>query len=243
MRLPGSSFLTAVLLLMTTACGLAGTHFETAEQRLLAGEETDARRALELELASRPGNLEARYNLAVLLERIGHESEAAKLYRENMERGRHLPSVVNLSALMRTQGHIKEARTLLQQATKEFHDEAVPWYLLAEMAENAGNKKQACDNYQLALKADEKNAFANLRFARFLSSTGQLDAAVAQAGKAVDRLPSCASCLHMAGDIYAKAGKDADALALWQRSIAIKPDKALRQKILRAIQARAKTRP
>jgi len=221
-----------VMLTITPVNCLAGTHFEAAERLLMEGQETRARRSLELEIMARPRNLEARYNLAVLLQRIGHDDEAAGLYRENMRRGRHLPSVINLSAWLRAQQRDDEARELLLQATKDFRSEAVPWYLLADMAHLGGNEKRAYDYYQKALKADEKNAFANLRFARFLAATKHPDAALAQAAKAVRLLPSCASCLKMAGDIYAGAGKDSIALALWQRSIAIAPDRRLRHKIL-----------
>jgi len=243
LRQTGNGCLSILLLLLVTTGSQAGTYFESAQQYLNAGQETEARRALELELSYRPDNLEARYDLAVLLERIGHEDSATELYRENIRRGHHLPSVVNLSAWLKTHGQIEQAYDLLQQATQDFHDEAVPWYLLADMVEQAGNNKQAYELYQKALKADEKNAYANLRFARFLAATKHPDAAVAQAEKAVSLLPSCAPCLKLAGDIFDQTKNHAGALALWQRSIAIQPDRALRQKILRAQNSGGKTRP
>jgi len=232
LRISALLLITSLLLISPLSC-LAETHFEAAERLLMAGQETQARRSLELELMARPRNLEARYNLAVLLDRIGHDADAAELYRENIKRGRHLPSVINLSAWLSAQHRPDEAKMLLLQASKDFHGEAVPWYLLADMAYAKGNEKKAYDYYQRALKADEKNAFANLRFARFLAATEHVDAALAQADKAVRLLPSCAPCLKMAGDIYASAGKNSIALALWQKSIAIAPDRQLRHKILR----------
>jgi len=226
----------AACLLSVFLGGCTNTHLETAQQHLFSGHEYEARHALELEIADHPDNLDARYNLAVLLERSGHEKEAAGLYRENLEH-QHLPSMVNLSAWLRRQGQVDEARALLQQATQDYRSEAVPYYLLAEMSEQDGKNDQAASLYRKAIKADNKNGYAHLRFAQFLADTGDIGAAVAQAHKAVRLLPRCGSCLNMAGDILAKGGKNSQALALWQRSIAIAPAPDLRVKIQQAIQA------
>lgn len=218
--------------------GCAETHFEAAQRLLEAGHDTEARRALELELSLRPGNLEARYDLAVLLERIGHGAEAAALYRNNLKRGRNLPSLVNLSAWLRSQGEHSAAEALLLKGTKDYPDEAVPWYLLAEMAQQAGNNGQAHEDYLQALRADNRNGYAHLRFARFLAASGDIDQAISQAATAVHLLPGCAPCLDIAGDIYARAGHRERALALWQKSIAIAPSATLRDKIVQAEQTR-----
>ena len=217
--------------------GCANTHLETARQHLFNGQESEARHALELEITDHPDNLDARYNLAVLLERVGHEEKAAALYRENLKHHRHLPSMVNLSAWLRRHGQSDEARQLLQQATQDYRSEAVPYYLLAEMSEQDGKNDQAASLYRKAIKVDKKNGYAHLRFAQFLADTKRIDEAVAQANKAVQLLPLCASCLNIAGDILSQGGKNSQALALWQRSIAIAPDVELRSKIQRAIQA------
>lgn len=213
------------------------THFEAAQEHLYKGEELKARQALKLEITNHPDNLDARYNLAVLLERIGDEKEAAALYRENLNRDRHLPSVVNLSAWLRRHGQTDDARRLLQQATQDYRSEAVPWYLLAEMAQQNENNDLATTLYRKAIKADKKNGYAHLSFARFLAASGKIDKAISQANRAVQLLPECAPCLNIAGDILSQGGKDSRALALWQRSIAIAPEAALRDKIQQAIKA------
>lgn len=237
MRRHVSSRLLAVILLLFPVGSYAETHFEAAQHLLQKGQETEARRALELELTSRPRNLEARYDLAVLLGRIGHHKEADALYRKNIKIGRHLPSVVNLSADLRQQGQIKEAVALLEQATHQFPAEAVPWYLLAEIAEQKGDAKLATSLFLNAIKADDKNGFAHLRYARFLAKHKQLAKAVDQAKMAVQLLPACAPCLSIAGDIFEEAGDRKQALALWQKSTAIEPDATLRGKILQALNA------
>jgi len=233
----------AVLLLLTPICSQAGTYFDESQSLLQQGLETEARRALELEIAAHPRNLEARYNLAVLLERIGHRDAAASLYRENLTRGSHLPSVVNLSGLLRAAGKNNQTRKLLEKATERYRAEAVPWYLLAEMAEQAGNKASASRYYRKAIEADDMNGFAHLRYARFLATNRNLTGAVSEARRAVELQAECAPCLKLAGNIHAQAGNRREALALWQRSIAIAPDLQLRDKILHAMNPPARATP
>ncbi len=235
MRLHATRCFLAAFLLLFPAGSFAETYFESAQRMLQHGQDTEARRALELEIAKRPHNLDARYDLAVLLGRIGHDKEADALYRRNIKLGRHLPSIVNLSADLRRQGRTKEAIALLQKATHRFPAEAVPWYLLAEIAQQKGNDKQAESLYLSAIKADDRNGFAHLRYARFLAKNHRLAEAAKQAEKAVRLLPACAPCLRIAGDILHQAGNRKRALALWQKSIAIEPTASLRTKILQAL--------
>jgi len=233
-RRAGSLWL-ILLLLLPAAASHAETYFESAQHLLENGQETEARRALSREIAVRPRNLEARYNLAILLERIGHATEASELYRDNIKRGRHLPSVVNLAAYLRKQHQNDAAIKLLFKATKTFPAEAVPWYVLAGMAEKRGANKKAENYYQQALKADAKNGFAHLRYGRFLSRQGKIKQAGRQISKALSLLPQCAPCLRIGGDILVQAGKQKQALKAWQRSIALEPNPNLRKKITTAL--------
>ncbi len=119
-----------------------------------------------------PDNLTARYNLAVLLTRIDHNDEARDLYEENMQHGWHLPTVVNLSALEIAAGRDAQARQLLEAATRHFPHEAVPWYLLAKLAESQKQMDTARRDFAQAIKADAKNGYAQIRYARFLAGRG-----------------------------------------------------------------------
>jgi len=231
-----TSSLCLLLLLSAATVSHAETYFEAAQRLLESGQETEARRALNREIAVRPRNLEARYDLAVLLERIGHPEKAAELYRDNIKRGRHLPSIVNLAAYLRKQGRRDEATALLLKATKKFRAEAVPWYILADMAEKQGNQKKAAEYYQKAIKADAKNGFAQLRYGRFLAKQNKLKQAEPHIILALSLLPQCAPCQRMGGDILARAGKQKSALKAWQRSAALEPDAKLSKKIFNALQ-------
>lgn len=228
-------FLACLCFIPTAA--LAETHFEAAQRLLESGQETEARRALELELQLRPNNLEARYDLAILLTRIGHRKDAMHLYQENMKHGWHLPTVANLSAIYLKQGKRKDAIGLLEKATRKFHAEAIPWYLLAAIAEEKKNVKEADDYYRKALKADRKNGFAHIRYARFLASHHRLKIARKHADRAVHLLPECAVCFKIEGDILRQSGHKKQALTAYQKAAALSPDRAIRLDIIAMLDA------
>ncbi len=217
--------------------GWAETYFETAQRLLESGHETEARRALRQELRLRPRNLEARYDLAVLLTRIGHASEAVKLYENNMRRGWHLPTVVNLSIEYIGHGKRKAAVQLLHGAAGKFRSEAVPWYMLAAIAEQNHQPQLADQNYRKALKADPVNGFAHIRYARFLAAADRLQSARVHAARAVKLLPECAACFRIAGDVFRKSGKMKQAFAAYQKAAALAPDDAIRRDIVAMLDA------
>jgi len=192
-----------------------------------------------MEIEKRPDNLEARYDLAVMLENIGRDDEAQSMYEENMRRGMHLPTVVNLSALYLRHGNRAGARAILDRAASHFKTEAVPFYLLAEMADTEGDAEQAETLFRRAISADRVNGFARIRFARFLLRSGKTEEAQGQAGKAVELLPLCASCWLILGEAHMAAGQPKHALEAFQRSAAIEPGDGIRQHIEQARQAEA----
>jgi len=223
------------MLVLLGGCATASkppTPFIAAQRYYEAGKETEARRALESELAIRPNNLDARYNLAVLLTRIGHKNEARKLYEDNMRRGWHLPTVVNLSVLYRQAGKAERAQRLLQQATKHFPNEAVPWYMLAETAFHDGHIAEARRDFEQAIRADPKNGYARIRYARFLAAQGDISRAIAQGSRAVALLPDVASCWMIDGDILSQGGKYDAALIAYQKSAALNPTLEVRTHIV-----------
>lgn len=217
--------LLACLCLVSTVAW-SETYFEAAQRLLEGGHETEARRALALEIKLRPRNLEARYDLAVLLMRIGHRKEATRLYQEDMKRGWYLPAVANLSAIYLKQGKRESAIRLLENATRKFRSEAVPWYLLAAIAEQQKQFRKADQYYQRSLKADRKNGFAYIRYARFLASRHRLQLAIIHAEHAVRLLPECAPCFNIEGNILRQNHEVKQALAAYQRAISMSSDRA-----------------
>lgn len=232
--------LLTLLVLCTPSAQASTTYFEAAQQLVEEGKESEARRALQRELILRPNNLDARYDLAVLLERAGHEEDAARLYQENLRRGWHLPSVVNLSQWYVRKGELNRAKALLRKATKHFRHEAVIWYLLAELEAKEGKTQQARALFEKAIQADPLNGFAHLRYARFLHNQGNPEAEK-HAERAVRLMEDCAPCWETLGDIRMKKGLTKAALSAYQRAAAIRPTRALRLKIADAYERLGRT--
>jgi len=219
----------------------AKTYFEKAQELYESGRETEARRALKQELTQRPNHLEARFNLAVLLENIGHTDEAEKIYQENMRRGSHLPTIINLSAVYARQGKRAESIKLLKAAAKRFRSEAPPHYLLARRAEENGDIRLARRYYRKAIKADPLNGFAHIRYGRFLSSHGEVSQALIHARRATNLVPDCAPCWQIQGDVFQKKGDLKNAYAAYQKSSALSPNAQVRTNMAKLLHAMGET--
>lgn len=224
----------AVVLLvgLQTIDAHAKTPFQAAQHFIETGQHTEARRALKSELHIRPKNIEARYNLAVLLEDIHHQQQALTLYEENLTYAWHLPSIINLAAILQQQGKTAQARLWLQKATKKIKHEATPWYMLAAMAEQDGQIVKTASLYKKALKADPLNGFAYLHYADFQSRHGKPGKGLKHAAKATRLLPDCAPCWRKHGDILRRAEQKQHAVEAFQRSLAIHPDSETRQHLI-----------
>jgi len=222
--------------------GSAKTAFQKAQQLIEQGRITEARRALQSELRINPRNIEARYDLAVLLEDIDHLADAQALYTKNLQLSWHLPSLINMAALLERQGNPGKARQWLETATKKMHHEAAPWYLLAAMSEKAGRLKIAVTQHKRALKADPLNGFAWLHFAEFQSRHHLADKGMKYAKKATRLLSDCAPCWRSYGNILQTTGHSKQALAAYQRSLAIQPDSRTRQQLINLLRKLGQTK-
>jgi len=243
-RLRTACYLALAMLMLLTIWPLhthAKTDYQLARQLIERGKITEARRALRSELRIHPRNIEARYDLAVLLEDIGHQGDALKLYKKNLAYYWHLPSLINLAALLGHQGKTGQSRRWLEQATKKMRNEAAPWYLLAAMSEKTGNTTLAASQYKKAIKADPLNGFAWLRFADFQSRHKLADKGIRYANKAMRLLPDCAPCWRHYGNIMRIAGHNKQALAAYQRSLAIRPDNQTREQLISILRQTGQT--
>jgi len=209
---------------------------EDYEQKALQFEQnqqwTEARRAWRSQLIQDPRNLSARYHLAQILEKLDHQSDAQLLYEKNIQIARHLASTIALSQLYLQQNKRVSAIKLLKKASNDFKYEAVPWYLLAELAMQDKQLKQARYYFYRSLKTDPLNAFAHLRYAKFLSQQKQYAKAILHAKKALRIKKSCAPCWSIYADILRSANKPQAALQAYQHSLAIQPSNATRQHLI-----------
>ncbi|RMG93074.1 MAG: tetratricopeptide repeat protein [Zetaproteobacteria bacterium] len=201
------------------------------------GDLTQARRLLEKAVRQHPENLQARYNLAWLLEEQGHEDDAAALYEENLQHGMHLPSVINLAVHYQRHGAIDKAIQLLERACVALPHEATPRYVLAQLMHQTGDEKAAEHYFQEALQADVNNPLAHIFYARWLASRDMIDPAIREARQATKLAPTCAVCWRILGDVLMRHRRARRAIEAYQRSLAIEPDTKTRQQLIAALQA------
>jgi len=234
----------ATIFVMTTiwpADCMARSAFQRAQQLIEQGQIPEARRALQSELRINPRNIEARYDLAVLLEESGHHADVQSLYEKNLSISWHLPSLINLAAMLEQQGHVEKAYQWLEKATKKIRHEAAPWYLLAAMSEKSGHISKATTQHKKSIAADPLNGFAWLHFANFQSRHKLADKGIKYAGKAIRLLPDCAPCWRSYGNIMQQTGHNNDALAAYQHSLAIQPDSSTRQQMITTLHSLGQT--
>ncbi len=235
----------AAILMMTLTIWPLHTYakstYQQARQLIEQGRIPEARRALQSELRVNPGNVEARYDLAVLLEDIGQQADAKSLYEKNLSFYWHLPSLINLATLLERGGKTEQARHWLEKATRKIRHEAAPWYLLAAISEKKGHIRKAGTQYKKAIKADPLNGFAWLRLAEFQSRRQLADKGIKFAEKAMRLLPDCAPCWRSYGNIMRATGHSNKALAAYQRSLAIRPDSQTRQQLINVLRQLGQT--
>ncbi|ATX81408.1 Tetratricopeptide repeat-containing protein [Mariprofundus ferrinatatus] len=210
----------------------AETPFEASRQFIETGQITEARRALESELRMRPDNIEARYNLAVLLEEGGHQSDAMQLYEKNLSITWHLPSLVNLASALERKGDTSRVIQWLEKGTRHMKHEATPWYLLASISEKRGDTVSATIQYNQAIKADPLNGFAYLNHASFQSRQQLGDMGLKHGAKAIRLLPQCAPCWKSYASILKHAGKGEASIEAYQHSLALNPDINTRRELV-----------
>ena len=235
-----SSFALAVpffIVALTPLSTQAETPFQASQQFIETGQTTEARRALESELRIRPDNVEARYNLAIILEQSGHKSDAISLYQENLGIAWHLPSLANLASALKASGNTAKAQQWLEKGTKNLRHEATPWYMLAAISEQQNNITKATAQYRKALKVDPLNGFAYLHYAAFQSRHKIADHGLKHGDKATRLLPDCSPCWRKYGDILRSSKMEQEALTAYQRSLAIEPEKETRQRLVSTLRS------
>ncbi len=236
----GRYFLALAAVFMLAACTSTipmRPAFQLAQERMQQGDWTGARRLLEKEIRQHPQHQDARYNLALLLERNDHRDDAAELYRQNLRLAPHLASAINLAAYYRDTNQPEQARQVLQQAAHAFPHEAIPWYMLGLLEQQQKQHQQRAEQaFLTALQADHSNGFAHLYYARFLAVQGNMDSALTHGRRAVTLLPECATCWRIYSEILAAAKQLSQAIAACQRSLAIEPDTTAREQLIELLE-------
>jgi len=203
-----------------------------AQQRWQQGRNSEAIRLLLAYVRRHPTQQDARYNLALFLAQQGQTERAIRLYRDNLAIGPHLASQVNLALLLAQRHENDAALAVLQAARRAFPHRALPAYLIGQLQWRQGRNSAAEQAFRQALAAEPDNALAHLHYARFLAATHRLRDALNQARQAVHLAPDCAACWRIDAQLLRKHGQVQQAIAAYQRSLAIQPDIHTRKQLI-----------
>lgn len=194
----------------------------------------EARSELELAIARRGGLALAQYYLAAVyrgLSRLDLAETAAlraielspSPVRVPLDSPAPAPAVAarHLLAEIRFEAG-KEAEPLLREALAAEPDLASARYLLARLLERLGRAEEAEEELRRFDRI--KRAEAHLAQGLDLSRLGQREEAIAELRLAVEAHPEHARSLFLLGRELLRAGRKPEALPLFERALAIRPD-------------------
>ena len=177
-----------------------------------------------------PNSAEAQYNLGYALSRVAQYERAATVYRRalaiNPKDGR---SWTNLGFALVQLGKTGPAMDALKSAVTYAPQEGATWATLGTMQLASGDRKGAVSSLENARKLDPKNKEVLLSLGRAYDATGRYTDAVTAYGAAADIAEATpdarkdATPRYNQGVALAQAGKLTDALAAYDKAIALDP--------------------
>ena len=176
--------------------------------RVAENRPNDALRAIEKQVAARPGSARLRAFQGRVLVSLERPEEARRAFEEALRLApHHLPSQVALASLDSAAGRPMEARQRLQQACERNPQSAAPWLVLGDLEIRAGQPDKALEHYKKALDLEPANLQALNNVADLLSEYAhQPDQALPYALKAKELSPEAPFVLHTLGWILCQRG-------------------------------------
>ena len=165
-----------------------------------------------------PNNIQAQFNLALVLGMESKDSEAIAVYRKTLELQPGLyEAALNLGTLLLRDKQPADAVPVLKEASGLKPTEYRPKFLYAQALYDTGNYEDAENTFREAVGINPKSAAANLGIARSLLKQGKLEDSATYYSNAVTLDPTFKNALLELGSEYDKTGKNAEAIAIYQQ--------------------------
>ena len=181
-----------------------------------------------LRLQPREGNrAEVHYSLGSALRKLGRIDEAVKQYREAT---RVKPGFAeahnNLGTVLVSAGRLDEAIAEFSETIRLKPDAALPHVNMADALRRLNRRDEAIASLRTAIALQPDLAFAHYSLGNLLYETGQLEAAVRAYQEALRYEPetSAHGIYNDLGVALALSGRRQEAIAAFDRALAIKPD-------------------
>ena len=168
-------------------------------------------------VAADPADLQAQFNLALVLGMEAKDAEAIAAYRKTLELKPALYEAdLNLGILLLRDRQPADAETVLKEASDQKPAEYRPQLFYAQSLYDTGDFEQAGQHFRDALGIDAKSAAANLGLARSLLKQGKLADSASYFRTAASLDATWNIALLELGSEYDKTGQNADAIAIYR---------------------------
>jgi tetratricopeptide (TPR) repeat protein len=186
-------------------------------QALNANQPAAAEPLLRTAVAGDPSNLEAQFNLALVLGMEGKDAEAIAAYRQALTLKPALfEADLNLGIILLRDKQPADALPVLKEATETKPAEYRPTLFYAQSLYDTGDYVQAEKWYRQAATIDAKSAAANLGIARSLLKQGKPEDSAPFFRSAATLNPDFKNALLELGSEYDKEGQNAEAIAIYK---------------------------
>ena len=204
--------------------GTCKTTADKAYDLYFHGEVDEAERVCFSLLASDPSNVEA----LLLLGDINHGKgalEAALYYLDLATRFQPGLAVIhnNRGTILKTMGQKDGARRAFEKAASLTADYHLPWYNLGLLQQEDGQDDEALSFYRRALQLKPDHIPSYLNIGTIYTRLKQHDLAREWYFKGLEHAPDDISLLNSLCQSWSQSGRFAEALALAERSLMLKP--------------------
>jgi Tfp pilus assembly protein PilF len=210
-------WLAAVMWLLVPVCWAAEDPSAEGLQALDAKNYALAAQEFTKAVAADPKDYYAHFNLALANSMLGRSDDAIAGYRKVLELqpGTH-EAELNLGILLLNQKRPAEALPYLAAAADGKPKEPRPRVYLAMAQLQTGALDKAAQSYQAAIELDPKSAAAELGLARALARQNRVADADPHFRRAAELSSQYKDALLELADFDEKAGRKADAIALYR---------------------------
>ncbi len=221
-----STLVFAAVLAQSSALAQSATPIQTpgAEDALKQGiaaldanHPAAAEPFLRAAVSADPSNLDAQFNLALVLGMEGKDADAIAGYRQALTlKAALFEADLNLGIILLRDKQPADALPVLKEATETKPAEYRSTLFYAQGLYDTGGYAEAEKSYRQATAIDTKSAAANLGIARSLLKQGKLADSAPFFRSAATLNPDFKNALLELGSEYDKAGQNAEAIAIYR---------------------------
>ncbi len=182
-------------------------------------------------IRTNPNYVDAQNTLAILKLKRGNYAEAERAFRDILHRWpNYVPGYVNLAVTLSIEEKPEEAESVLAQGAKfdqNAEDRALwvdPVKNLADLYAKQNKHEKALENYIRAIFLAPYRADVRRSTAASLYALGRYDEGLTQIQAAVELDAGDADTFYQGGLLFEAKGKRDDAVLMFERAIALRPD-------------------